>query len=302
MATLDTPGVTTNELLRRLHSRGLEVTSNMLGQDVKAGYLPPLEMEPRGFSAGIGRLWPPFAAERAVYLYRLRRRGAQGDLLRVLLFLRDGWGWEQVRPICERGMQKVLAAQTAPVRKHVRTVTPDNLSFVSEDAAEGIFESDALARFVWGMNFFGQPLAGGSLQPFLAAFRTVYGHHLPERVDLEAEQLVRNSGLSNERLMATIRSADVEQVEQARLRFGYLLRWLRSLQHAPLINSGKQGNSSNPLTLCGRSKIELQEMGRSLPGRITPAQMLASFFALSLIEPWKDEGGSTEKNPTTGTT
>lgn len=302
MTTYDGPGITTNELLRRLHARGLEVTSNMLGQDVKAGYLPPLEMEPRGFSAGIGRLWPPFSAERAVYLYRLRRRGAQGDLLRVLLFLRDGWGWEQVRPICERGMQKVLVAQTAPVRRHLRTVTPRNLSFITEDAAEGLFQSNTLPAFVWGMNFFGEPLPGRSLQPFFAAFRTAYGHDVPESVDLEAEQLVRDSGLSNERLMATIHSADVEQVERARQRFGQLLRWLRSLQHALLINSGKPGNSSNPLTLCGRSKVELQEMGRSLPGRITPAQMLASFFALSLIEPWKDEGGGTETYLITGTT
>jgi hypothetical protein len=199
-------------------------------------------------------------------------------------------------------MQKVLAAQTAPVRRHLRTVTRENLSFITEDAAEGVFQSNALARFVWGMNFFGQPLAGGSLQPFLAAFRMVYGHDVPESVDLEVEQLVRDSGLSNERLMATIQSADAEQVERARLRFGHLLRWLRSLQRVLLINTGEHGYSSNPLTLCGRSKVELQEMGRSLPGRITPAQMLASFFALSLIEPWKDDGGSTEKNPTTGTT
>lgn len=300
MAMHDGSGITTNELLRRLHARGLEVTRNMLGQDVQAGYLPSLLMDPRG-RGGIGRFWSPFAAERAVYLYRLRRRGVQGDLLRVLLFLRDGWGWEGVRPICERGMQKVLAAQTSPVRKHLRTVTPESLSFITEDAAEGMFQSNVLARFVWGMNFFGQPSLGGSLQPFLAVFRTVYDLDVPESVDLEAEQLVRDSGLSNERLMATIQSADAEQVERARLRFGHLLRWFRSLQQAFLTNSGERGFSSNPLTLCGKSKVELQEMGRSLPGRITPSQMLASVFALCLIETQMTEGKGSGKGLTLDT-
>jgi hypothetical protein len=298
---LDRPGITTDELLRRLHSRGLEVTRNMLGQDVKAGYLPLLVMEPRG-REGIGRFWLPFAAERAVYLYRLRRRGVQGDLLRVLLFLRDGWGWEQVRPICERGLQKVLAAQAAPVRQHLRTVTPKNLSFTLDDAAAGLFQSNALPAFIWGMNFFGEPLPGGSLQPLFAAFRNVYDSDVPESAALEAERVVRDSGLTNERLLATIQAADAVQADRAWQRFQDLLRWIRSLQHAVLIDRGAKGFSSNPLTLCGRSRVELQEMGRSLPGRITPAQMLASFFALCLIEPWQNEGGNIETDPTRGTT
>lgn len=275
--------LTTDHLLARLHARGLEVTRNMLGQDVKAGYLPPLIKDPRG-RRGIGRFWPPFAVERAIYLYRLRRRGVTGNLLCVLLFLRDGWGWAQVRPICETGVRKIQAVQTSPVRRHLRTVTPASLDFIVEDASEGVFQSNELARFMWGMSFFGEPLSGGSLQPFFSAFRSVYGHDLSPDVDLEAERLIRASGLNNAQLLTIIQSADAAQVERARCHFHLFLRWLRRQQHAVLLASGEHAGSSNPLTLFGRSRGELQEMGRSLPGRITPAQMLASFFALSLIE------------------
>lgn len=274
---------TTDHLLARLHARGLKVTRNMLGQDVKSGYLPPLIKDPRG-RRGIGRFWPPFAVERAIYLYRLRRRGVTGNLLRVLLFLRDGWGWAQVRPICEQGVRKVLAAQASPVRRHLRTVTPASLDFIIEDAAESVLQSDELARFIWGMNFFGQPLPGGSLQPFFSAFRSIYGQDLSPDVESEAERRIRASGLNNAQLFTIIQSADAAQVERARYSFHLFLRWLRQRQHAVLLASGEHGGSSNPLTLFGRSRGELQEMGRSLPGRPTPAQLLASFFTLSLIE------------------
>ncbi|MCL5284099.1 MAG: hypothetical protein M1330_05275 [Armatimonadetes bacterium] len=45
-------------------------------------------------------------------------------LLRVLLFLRDGWGWEQVKPVCLAGLKKTISISKGRVHKHVRRKDP----------------------------------------------------------------------------------------------------------------------------------------------------------------------------------
>ncbi|MDP9470031.1 MAG: hypothetical protein M3Q71_05100 [Chloroflexota bacterium] len=277
-------GITTTQFLARLQARGLAVTANMLAQDVKAGYLPSPAMQPRGRRSGIGRLWSAAASERGVYLYRLRRRGVTGDLLRVLLFLHDGWGWERVRPVCEAGLRKVLHTQASPVKRRLRTMTPTNLDFLIGEVTEGVVQSEEFARFAWGTGFFGAALPGGSLQPFLDSFQTVYGLSVPEGTSEEAERRIQELGLTYERFLTLVRTADDAQAERARQRFWLTMGWFRRLQQVRLMADGERSYSSNPLTFFGRSRKEVQAMGRSLPGRPTPAQLLGAWFALSLVE------------------
>lgn len=280
----------TDQVLARLHARGLAVTRNMLGQDVKARYLPPLAMDPRG-PRGIGRLWSPLAVERAIYLYRLRRRGVTGTLLRMFLFLRDGWGWEEVRPICETGLRKTIQVQKSPVTRRLRTPTPESVEFVlGEVIEEGTVRSEELARFTWGMGMFGAPLAGGSLLPLLNAFGAAYRTSIPAALGEEAEQHIRNLGLTYEQMAALVGAADNARAERARQRFWMLMGSFRRLQWALLRAEGERGVSSNPLTLFGRSREEMQELSRSLPGRPTAAQLLGAWFALSLVDLPGEEG------------
>jgi hypothetical protein len=287
--------LTTDQVLARLQARGLEVTRNMLGQDVKARYLPPLTMEPRG-PRGIGRFWSPFAVERAIYLYRLRRQGVAGSLLRVLLFLRDGWGWEDVRPICVTGLRKVIQVQQSPIIRRLRSPTPGSVDFVIQDIVEdAAIHSEELARFLWGIGMFGSPLRGGSLQPLLDAFQTVYGTHVPYEACEEAERHIWSLGLTYERIVELVSTAEVEQAERARERFWETIAWLRRLQHSLLLAEGERGFSSNPLTLFGQSREAVQELCRSLPGRPTPAQLLGAWLALSLVELPGEEGRNIEE-------
>ncbi len=272
---------TTEEVLGCLQRRGLEVTRNMLGQDVKARYLPKLVMDPRGVD-GIGRWWTPAAVEQAVYLYRLRRLGVQGPLLRVLLFLRDGWGWEDVQPVCVAALRKLMRVQGRKVTERLRAPNPTNLDFLADEFAEEEFRTAAHARFIWGTGFFGEPLPGGSLQGLFTDFRQVYGLPAAPEVDQMAEQLIASLGLSWEGALAAVEAADVATAEAARQAVLAMLRQLRRHQQRYQRQHGIRGRSTNPLTLFGCSREQLQQMLRALPGRITAAQLLASLLVIGL--------------------
>jgi hypothetical protein len=203
----------------------------------------------------------------------------------MLLFLRDGWGWEDVRPICETGLRKTMQIQKSPVTRRLRTPTPESVDFIIGDVAEeGTVRSQELARFSWGIGLFGSPLSGGSLEPLLTAFQAAYGVTVPTPAGEEAEQHIRDLGLTYERMGELVSAADYAEAERARQRFWMMVAWFRRLQQALLRAEGEREFSSNPLTFFGQSREEIQEMCRSLPGRPTPAQLLGAWFAMSLVE------------------
>src|SRR5262249_19302162 len=148
--------ITTDNLLRELDKIGLWITSNQLWQDVKKGYLPPPEK--RGLGAGLGVIgvWDHLSVRRAVYLYRLRKRGLSGPLLRMLLFLRDGWGWKHVRPICLTGIKKIVRIEQSPIKQCRRNPTRDD---VKDAAFESPHKPDT-ALFVYGLGMYGEPFDG----------------------------------------------------------------------------------------------------------------------------------------------
>ncbi len=300
MDVRDEATITTDALLGRLGRRGLRVTRTMLAQDVRAGYLPPPTKAPRGPRRGIGRLWEPWAVRRAIYLYRLRRRGVQGDLLRVLLFFHDGRGWEAVRPVCLAGLAKLVRVQASPVARRLRRATPTNVDLFADEFAAGVFTSPAVARFVWGVGLFGRPLAGGSLLPFSEAFRTTLDADTSDEQDWAAERLVAASGLTWDRALATVEATDAAGADAARREFLAWVRWFRGLYHAYLQGHGHRGRSSNPLTLFGCPPEQLHALCRSLPGRPTPAQLLAVLLVPFLVLEglrWTGELPETEEAP-----
>jgi hypothetical protein len=274
---------TTDALLERLARAGLDVTATMLADDVRAGYLPQREMDPRGPSGGIGRYWDSWVLWRALYLYRLRARGARGQMLRVLLFLRDGWGWADVRPICVTGLRKVVRMNLSPVQRRLRRANPEAVTFLADELAAASATNLQTFLFMWGVGLFGRPLEGGSLRHFFSVMQAalVLSEDLQtngpvEQVLPRVEHFILQSGFTWERLIVVAEDADTELADQARRRFLMeLQKWRRRLRilasedEIPL-------RSTNPLTLCGHWGEELAEGLRSSPGRITSAQGLAA--------------------------
>src|SRR5262245_56632314 len=110
--------LTTGKVLELLNYRGLPVSVNMLRQDIADGYIPSPSWSRQ--TANEEGKWEERAYRRAVYLYRLRKRGVKGELLKVLLFYRDSWGWEEVRHICLAGVEKMVKLNSIPIKTHLR--------------------------------------------------------------------------------------------------------------------------------------------------------------------------------------
>lgn len=300
----------TDAVLTGLAARGLESKANRLAQDVKDRYLPRPEMEPRGNAKGIGRLWTWEAYRRAVRLYRLRNRGVQGDLLRVLLFMSDGWGWEDVRPICLAGLRKLVHVQKSQVVRNTRThsepyiedvalrldpqTPPKNVSDVQIPEA---------ALYLWGVGFFGKPLRGGSLWGLMSELHLsvspvvtqVSGDSaISDLQALAADLVFRHADLSWEHIDDAIGQASETDAYHAWRLLRTDLHMRRASLHTWHRKEGIKHQSTNPLTFCNHSGQTLREMFRNLPTRLTPAQGLAVLMVPAIIvealrwQVWRD--------------
>lgn len=273
--------MTTESLIAQLTARGLEVTSNMLRQDVKERYIPHPASESRG-GQRIGRIWENWEVKRVIYLYRLRNRGAKGQVLKVLLFLRDGWGWNDVKPICLTGLRKAIDIQSSPVRRRVRNYTEENVTFIAEDAAEIASIDIHTGLFIWGMGLFGKVLEGASLSPIYDAIHELAIGGEPDEDTKQmmffAQQLIAGMGMTGESVVNAVETADDEKVELARRmliqQIDLWRSWIRGYYNRNNIKA-----STNILTLCGQSEQQLSKGFRELPKRITPAQTLAAMIA-----------------------
>ncbi len=280
----------TDELLRRLQGAGLEVTSNMLAQDVKAGYLPRPSVQSKSPIRGRAGQWGRIAQRRAFYLYRLRKRGAQGSLLRILLFLRDGWGWDRIQPICLAGLQKFIEAQRSQVKDHIyKPITPEILGTHVDDISEdaGIQHLE-IGKFIFGMGIFGTPIEGGSLRPFWGLLEKYLAIRVPFSSE-QFEQRMMNSALTWERMLHIVREANSEEAERARLIY---LESVALFRRLICIDASYRETSalyrSNLLTLCGHNAKEIATDLRTTPKRITPGQLLATGLGLALVADYFD--------------
>jgi len=280
-------------LLEALGARGLRVTRTMLAEDVRGGYQPSPRKVPRGYAQGIGRLWEPWAVQRALYLYRLRRRGAQGATLRVLLFLRDGWGFERIQPIAEAGLDKYLDMVLSPVlRHHRRPPTHAQASYMAEDYEAHVPQpTPALDLASWGLLLFGRPLEGSSLRGVAHVMERM-GYEHADKI-AEYEWIYEKLGFNADRLREAVKDTDPERWRVAAectrehvQRFRRLIR--KQARGAP--RTPEFPWSTNPLSMFALPKF-LKPMLRELPRRPTPAQLLAGIVPLAvLLHEWIDDG------------
>ena len=280
------------EICRLLTRRGLNVQPQDIANDVSRNFIPGLA-DPL--------LTNVFILRRAERLYRLRRRGAVGDVLRILLFIADGWGWESIRKVCLEGLSRASASSQTGLRDVIRKPTPESLDFVAAEVAErqrvhllermGLPESadvqvrEKTIRFTLGALLFGKPLPGGSLTSlgplieFLDPSKSGRGEEAMELVELFAEFF----GLSVEQMSNQLRQANVhEAAEASRLTRESMLRLRRAVWRAAKTDRG-DAVSSNPLTFFGLMTSTCNEPWPNMPQRMTAAQFIGGTVAVHVL-------------------
>ncbi len=282
--------VSTDEVIQRLESLGLRVTKTMLDNDVHDHFLPP-------------RPWPAWVMRRAERLYRLRRRGAKGDVLRVLLFVHDGKLWHTVRPVALAGLEKNIKANQVGIREVIRQPTRQGLETVLPDAIErhhqhlinrigpenagGVQTRSSTMGFAWGIGLFGKPLGGGSmktLEPLMRAMNpdwdaetTTVGREL-------TEETFATLSLTWEKQLSIIESADEAIAATALPMFWRQIKNQRRFVREAALKDGKPGQCTNPLSMFGYFKQSLRDgFWEKMPERLTPAQMLAAQVGMTLM-------------------
>jgi hypothetical protein len=210
-----------------------DVDETRLKNDVRRHFLP----RPRTVSAKDGRprvgYWSPAAVRRAHRLYELRKRGAKGEMLRLLLFLEDGWGWEHVRETCVEGVRRATASSLSGLGRYAPKGDPDGFAIDAvrehqHDALERTLGPDSgarptsepMTRFVLGLLQNGVPLEGGTAKSLIEPMSRLF---FPQASDEEVEtgswvfdNLATMLDLRTERLVALVEAADADQVEPAR--------------------------------------------------------------------------------------
>ncbi len=273
------------------------LTETQLRNDLRDRFLIPPEVVRPGDGRPQVAVWGPRAVRRAKRLYRLRRRGAEGMRLRILLFLADGWGWEHVRETCLKGLHRGLALSLLGVERYTRR---GNLDFAIDDIVErqhnalvrtvGPVEgmqptSEETTRFYVGLLHNGSPLPGGTAkrltQPLARLLRPDLGERGAAVWAWLFELVVGMLDLRAERLVRLATEAGPDEVERARRLFNQNAWFVR---RALRRNAGRahRGQSFNLLTLCGHAGRTTPAEFAQNPAGMTGAQALGGVFATTL--------------------
>jgi hypothetical protein len=203
----------------------------------------------------------------------------------MLLFLSDGWGWKQVRPICLTGIKKIVRIEQSVIKQRYRNPTRDE---VKDAAFESPHKPDT-ALFIYGLGMYGEPFDGGSIIRLIKGIYSLApetGQTSDDTIDLMAkliEHFIGSSGVTWEKMIQIFDAATEEQAANAVLMSRSQLQFLRQTIRAAQRREGTKGVSSNFLTMLGKSAREIAEEFRSFPQRITPAQAMGSLVCLPLV-------------------
>lgn len=292
---------TTGEVVARLQRLGLPASVGSIARDTRDHYLPPRETEHAGRQGNSG-LWEPWKERRAERLYRLRaldrrtNRGPSGDVLRLLLLIHDGWGFEYVKQTCVEGYRRLARGATRGVDNRVRKgqLTLDNVPFYAEDIATDQYRpkepsKEQVQRVAFTLNtmLFGVDTGSGmgTLDDFMDEL--VQNDWGPEelaqwRLMGPLLRTILDPSVAN--VLRCAENAKPDTVARAAKEFRSDIYFIRRMFHAKFGRARDGGLlSSNPLTMLGGAAyIRLGDIVRNAPVRITPAQVLGGQFLIAL--------------------
>lgn len=293
-ATMTTPDMLA--LLRRL---GLPVSRESLHVDVHRGLLSPALPDAHTPARGVSARWSAPAVRRAVYLYRLRRLGVNGRVLPLLLWLRDGWGWGVILPFLQESMRRMAQSELRALNKphRVRTMG-DVLDNVEQDDSwrDAPYPDAVLSYRKWirSMLVFGVPAPGSSPVEALAkSFPALLGMNLTAQEQAELAMIVDMDRRTREKMGVALRdmpawlaTLDGAAVEKGRTCMVWAVRTLRrnsARDWAQYKAENPHATSTNPLTLGGRGRADVNALFREMPGRVTAARFLATMIAHGMM-------------------
>lgn len=277
--------ISTRDLIAKLAF--FNVTEQDLKNEVFQDNLPAPE-------AGI---WSLLAVRRAKRLFRLRHVGVRGKMLKLLLFIADGWGWDGIRDTCITGYERMTALSLNGVEKYARA--KGDLTFSIEDIAAHQHRavvkkigdqpdlrptSNETTAFSVGLLRDGLPLEGGTsrrlIEPILKAWLPGIPHQIVDYAAYGFDGLAAAMDLRVSRQIERLRYATPEQVERARSKFRDHLLFIRMLVKK-LAGAEAKGHSLNILTFFGNAS-KMRDVDISIGSvKLTKTLMLGGLIALS---------------------
>lgn len=222
---------------------------------------------------------------------------AYGDTLRILLFIRDGWGWSAgIRDSALAAYEKCLAANLAPVRRYVRgPADREKIEFALDVHDVHLVPAE---RYASGIAAVGQPLEGGTLKGVFRAAQVIgltgfpqsfvklfapFGIH--DSLDLATALSTSFTAGGHKMIKSMLENINDRDAQHGVPAFIRYITGIRRGVHSAVIAEGKTGQSTNPLTFFGftQRRLERQFRAMKVPQRVTPAQSLALMVGISII-------------------
>jgi hypothetical protein len=229
---------------------------------------------------------------------RLRKREVNGHVLPLLLFLRDGWGWEQILPTLVDGVKRSWAIDRPALNQPSRVQTVEDLIDNAQQGEEWCKlphpQAVRSARtWLHSLIWYGEPAAGSTMAPFVTqTVPDVLNVRLGPQEKIKLEELAHHIEekradlhLSAHDLADWVTTLDATSVERGRLWFRQGIHILRQ----------QSQDGGNPLTLGGKSRAEITVDLRAQRGRPTAAHLLGWCIVQAMVAATLAEGVSLDR-------
>jgi hypothetical protein len=287
--------VSTDEILERLSD--WDGTREHLAYDVRHHYLPPPDTDVHDSGRGRGGWYKPYVVPRARMLYRLRRVKCDPRTIRLILFLKDGWGWEYVRDDCMMGAAKIFGISLNGLKRYAPSGVVDDfaveaiiehqhewlLSKVDKPSPDLKPTSEETTKFVLGTFGTGEPIEGATAkrltEPMAKAMWPKMGRFKRWLFVMLFDAFTAMLDLRSERMLHRIEHAGEKNLRRARYDWRCNLYLLRRVARK-LVRGKTKGVCFSLIGLGGQAaKIDPNQFKKC---GLSMYQMFAAFVGMTV--------------------